>query len=116
LIVLAWHCARRAGSMHRVTTGFLPPMALTALICGLIVSEDLGTAALIGAVAVCVLLAGGVKLWQAGLLVPIGSCAIVLAIITSPYRINRLHAFIDAYQDPQGIGYRVLQSMAAVSG
>jgi cell division protein FtsW len=116
IIVLAWHCARRAGSMHRLFTGFVPPMILVCVICALIATEDLGTAALIGAVAIGMLLAGGVKVWQAAMLLPIGAVGFTAAVISSPYRINRLHAFIDAYQDPQGIGYHVLQSMAAVGG
>jgi cell division protein FtsW len=116
LIVLAWHASRRAGSMGRLFTGFVPPMVLVAVVCGLIGAEDLGTAVLIGAVSVCMLMAGGTKLWQALLLVPMGVVAFVAAVIASPYRINRMHAFLDAYQDPQGIGYHVLQSMAAVSG
>ena len=116
LFVLAWHAARRAGAMGRFTTGFLPPMVLVVIICGLIGKEDLGTAVLIGAVAVCLLIAGGTKLWQAALLLPVGAALFVAAIVSSEYRRNRIVAFIDAYQDPQGIGYHVLQSMAAVSG
>lgn len=116
IIVLAWHAARRAGAMGRLTTGFLPPMLIVGVICALVGREDLGTAVLIGAVAVAMLVAGGVKLWQAALLLPMGFLAAIGAIITSPYRLNRLHAFVDAYQDPQGIGYHVLQSMSAVAG
>lgn len=116
LFVLAWHASRRAGAMGRFTTGFLPPMILVIIICGLIGNEDLGTAVLIGAVAVCVLVAAGTKVWQAAMLIPIGAVLFVAAIATSTYRRNRIIAFFDAYQDPQGIGYHVLQSMAAVSG
>ncbi|HRQ76310.1 MAG TPA: putative peptidoglycan glycosyltransferase FtsW [Phycisphaerales bacterium] len=116
LIVLAWHAARRAGAMGRLWTGFVPPMFLVAVVCGLIGKEDLGTAVLIGMVAICMLVAGGTKIWQVALLLPIGAFGIVVAIFTSTYRMNRIYAFMDAYQDPQGIGYHVLQSMAAVSG
>jgi cell division protein FtsW len=116
LFVLAWHAARRAGAMGKLTTGFIPPMVLVCIVCALIGKEDLGTAVLVGAVAVCVLVAAGTKVWQAALLLPIGVFLFVAAVITSPYRLNRMYAFVDAYQDPQGIGYHVLQSMAAVSG
>jgi cell division protein FtsW len=116
VFVIAWHAARRAGSMGRLMTGFVPPLVLVALVCALIGTEDLGTAVLIGIVSVCMLVAAGTKVWQALLLVPMGAVAFVFAVLASPYRVNRMHAFIDAYQDPQGIGYHVLQSMAAVSG
>jgi len=115
LFVLAWHAARRAGGMGRLFTGFVPPMMLVLIICALIGTEDLGTAVLIGMVSVCVLIAGGAKVIHAALLFPIGIVLAVGAIITSPYRINRVLAYADPYQDPQGIGYHVLQSMAAVA-
>jgi len=116
LIVIAWHATRRAGSMGRLGSGFLAPMALVALICALIATEDLGTAVLIAMVGVLMVLAAGAKLRHVTLLIPFGAAGFAAAVLTSPYRIDRLRAFLDPYQDPQGIGYHVLQSMAAVSG
>jgi cell division protein FtsW len=37
-------------------------------------------------------------------------------VIQSPYRLQRLMAYLDPYQDPQGIGYHIIQSMSAVAG
>jgi cell division protein FtsW len=116
LIVLAWHCARRVGAMHRFFIGFVPPMILVAVICGLIATEDLGTAVLIGCVSVALLVAGGAKVRHALLLLPIGLAGFMMAVIASPYRAGRLQAFLGAFDDPQGIGYHVIQSMAAVAG
>jgi cell division protein FtsW len=116
LIVLAWHCARRSAAMGRLLTGFVPPMLLVAAVCVLIATEDLGTAALIGAVSVAMLIAGGARLWHAALLLPLFGVGFTAAVIQSPYRLDRVRAFIDPYQDPQGIGYHMLQSMAAVCG
>ena len=116
LVVIAWHATRRAGSMGRFRSGFLAPMALIAVICALIVTEDLGTAALIALVGTLMILAAGAKIRHVALLIPFGAAGFAAAVLTSPYRIDRLRAFADPYQDPQGIGYHVLQSMAAVSG
>jgi cell division protein FtsW len=91
-------------------------MVFVAVLCALIAIEDLGTAVLIGCVAIIVLVAGGARLWQAGLVLPCGAAAFVLAVWQAPYRMNRLLAFNDPYADPQGIGYHMIQSMAAVSG
>lgn len=115
LFVLAWHAARRAGGMGRLFTGFIPPMLLVLLVCALIGTEDLGTAVLIGLVSVCVLIAGGARIMHAGLLIPVGMVLAAGAILTNPYRIDRLRAYADPYMDPQGIGYHVLQSMSAVA-
>jgi cell division protein FtsW len=47
---------------------------------------------------------------------PLGLLAFVGLVITSPYRVNRIAAFLDPYKDPQGIGYHIIQSMEAISG
>src|SRR5690606_15990975 len=57
LPTLAWWCARRRGVMGHWLHGLLPPLVLSAIACGLVVVEDLGTAILIGAVAGCLLIA-----------------------------------------------------------
>lgn len=116
VITLAWFAARRAPMMDRFFSGFLPPILLTLLICALIAMEDLGTAVLIGAVAIGMLLAAGCKVWHAALLLPFGVVGIIYAVMTSDYRVNRIKAFLDPYADPQGIGYHILQSMGAISG
>jgi hypothetical protein len=42
-------------------------------------------------------------------------CALAAAIITNPYRIHRITSFLDPYQDAQGKGYHMIQSMVAVA-
>lgn len=116
VIVLAWHATRRAAVMGELFSGFAPVMMLVLLVCALIASEDLGTAALIGMVSVGLLLAAGAKVWHAALLMPAGGLLFLGALIASPYRVDRVRAFLDPYQDPQGIGYHILQSMGAISG
>ena len=116
IIVLAWYAARRAGAMGSLWRGLAPPMLLVGVVCALIATEDLGTAVLIGMVAVIVLLAGGAKLWHTALLAPPAAVAVGAALLSNPYRLDRLRAFLDPYQDAQGIGYHMIQSMAAVAG
>jgi cell division protein FtsW len=115
VITLAWFAARRAPVMNQFFGGFVPPMLLTIIVCGLIASEDLGTAVLIAAVSVGLLLAAGCRPWHAALLLPIGALGMIYAVLTSDYRVNRIKAFLDPYADPQGIGYHILQSMGAIS-
>ncbi|MCH8164376.1 MAG: FtsW/RodA/SpoVE family cell cycle protein [Planctomycetes bacterium] len=116
LLILAGYAARRAGEMGQFMRGFVQPMAFVALLCALIATEDLGTAVLIGAASVGVLLAGGAKVLHAAVLAPPAVLAFVAAVLSNPYRLDRLRAFVDPYQDPQGIGYHMIQSMATVAG
>jgi cell division protein FtsW len=97
-------------------SGFIPPMVLVLIVCALIASEDLGTAVLIGMVSVCMLIASGSKWWHAAMLFPIGALGFIAAVLSSPYRMNRVKAFFDPYEAPQTIGYHIVQSMGAISG
>lgn len=114
-VVLAGYAARRSATMGRLASGLGWPLLLLLVVCGLVATEDLGTAVLIGAVGMGVLLAGGVKLWQAALVLPAAALGVVAAVLHRPYRLDRLAAFIDPYQDPQGTGYHLLHSLAAVA-
>lgn len=116
IILLAWHSAKRAAVMHRFSSGFVPGVFLIGLVCLLIGIHDLGTAVLVGMVGMAMLVAAGVRWWQAGLVVPAGAAAFTAAVIHSPYRINRLMAYVNPFDDPQGIGYHIIQSMSAVAG
>ncbi len=116
VVVMAWHCTRRSGVMGSLLHGFLPALGLVGVVCALIALEDLGTAVLIFTVCVLLLVAGGAKWWHAGLLVPVGAVAAAGAIVASPYRVNRLLAWRNPFQDPQGIGYHIIQSMSAIAG
>lgn len=116
IILLAWYGAVRAADMRRFKNGLLPGLAAVGLIAGFIILEDLGTGVLIGAVSCIVLLAAGARLWHFFIFAPPVIAGLVLAIVTSPYRVRRLVAFVDPYADPQGVGYHMIQSMSAVAG
>lgn len=113
---LAAYAALMGPGMRRFWTGLVPGLAAAGLVAGLVLIEDLGTGVLIGSVACLVLLAGGARFWHFLLFVPAGIAAVVYAIATSDYRVARLTAFLDPYQDPQGTGYHMIQSMTAVAG
>lgn len=113
---VAWFGAWRGAEIRRFVGGLGIGLAPVALLAGLILVEDLGTAALIVAVAGLALVAAGVRWWHVVALVPAGVGAIALGILAEPYRMARLAAFLHPYADPSGTGYQAIQSMAAVAG
>ena len=115
-LVLAWWCIRRGAKMKGFWGGFLPPIAFTAVVALGIAVEDLGTATLIMLIALIIVVAAGCRWWHAALLAPMALMGFVGLIIVSPYRINRILAYVDPYADSQGIGYHIIQSMGAISG
>ena len=115
VLFLAWYATRPSRKLGLIVSGLLPALLVVAMVCGLTLLEDLGTAVLIAAVATIMLLAGGARIWHMGMLaIPAGG-VIVAAIATEGYRIQRLKAFLDPWADPAGSGYHVIQSMKAIA-
>ena len=113
--LVAWYATKRASILPLFWTGLIPALVCVGAVAGLVVKEDLGTGALIGAAAALVLVAGGAKVWHLLLLSPLALGAVTAAIATSAYRVKRITAFLDPYADPQETGYHMIQSMGAVS-
>lgn len=115
-VVIAWYCCRRAGVLRSFRAGLVPPMALTALLCGLIAMEDLGTAALIFTVCTLMLLAAGCRVLHIAALTVPALLAFAALIAGSAYRVKRVLAYLNPFDDPEGIGYHIIQAMTAVAG
>tara|TARA_Y100000589_G_scaffold319668_1_gene348525 strand:- start:165 stop:1076 length:912 start_codon:yes stop_codon:yes gene_type:complete len=116
VLFLAWHIVANRDRIGEFWKGFVPATGLILLIGGLIGVEDLGTAIVVVLVGMIMLVAGGCKLRHALMPLPVAAVGIAAALISSPYRIDRIRAFMDPYADAQGTGYHVLQSMSAISG
>ena len=115
-LILAWWCCQRGARMRSFWGGFVPPILFTAVVAMGIAIEDLGTATLIMLIALIVVIAAGCRWWHAATLAPLAILGFVGLIIVSPYRVNRIIAYLDPYADSQGIGYHIIQSMGAISG
>lgn len=115
ILLIAWYGCRNMRRMGSFWHGLLPGLAAAGIVSAVIVIEDLGTGALVGAVATIMLVAAGVKVWQLLILGPIPLAGLVLAVISNPYRIHRITSFLNPYEDAQGKGYHMIQSMVAVA-
>lgn len=112
---VAWYGVWRAHKMDRFIGGLMLGLAPVALVAGLVLLEDLGTAVLIGFVATLILLAAGARWTHVLSLAPMGGFVFVVGVLAEPYRMRRLAAFIDPFADPAGSGYHAIQSMTAVA-
>lgn len=115
VMLLAWYAAAQGPNLARFRLGLTPALIALAAICGIIVLEDLGTAALIACVGCLILWAGGAKITHFVTFAPAAIVGLAAAVWLSPYRVVRLIGFIDPYADPRGIGYHMIQSMRAVA-
>ncbi len=118
--VVAWYASRLASypsnRLHRFWTGLFPAVAAIGVVAFAVVLEDLGTGVLMVAACTIVLLGAGARIRHFAMFIPLGAMGVAAAIMTSPYRVDRITSFINPYADPKGDGYHMIQSLATVSG
>ncbi len=95
---------------------FLSILTLICLIFGIILLQpDFGTGLVIVISCFLLLFVSGVPLKYFLILGGIGILGIVALIITEPYRMERILAFLDPWSDPLGSGFQGIQSLFALS-
>jgi cell division protein FtsW len=101
--------------IDRFFRGLLPTLIPIGMLSLLVVIQDFGTAALIVLCAFTMLLAGRVKIRH--LLIIIFPTLAVAAwfIMHKQYRMRRLTAFAHPWENPQGEGYHMIQSLLSFS-
>src|SRR3989344_2335010 len=78
---------------------FLPTLVILGLI---ILQPDMGTALIVGSIALIIYFIGKAPLWHFALAIPIFVLTAAISIFTAPYRVERLKSFFDPPYDPQG--------------
>ena len=114
VIYLAGYLVRRYDEVRFELIGFLKPLALVAIILGLLLLEpDFGAGAVILMVVLSMLFLAGVQLKQ--FIVLLGICMVVLAVIalSAPYRLHRMTSFLNPWASEFGGGYQLTQSLIA---
>jgi len=107
--------SERQNQITDFTKGLLPPLGILGAAFALIMLQpDLGTGTvMIGASLLAIYVAGARISHLAGLGL-IGVAGLVGLIAAAPYRLQRITAFLDPWQDPQGAGYQSIQSLYAI--
>ncbi len=79
-----------------------------------LLEPDLGTAVMLGGIAMMVLFLAGLPWKYVGAVAAAAVPALAVGIAVAPYRMARLLSFLDPESDPQGSGFQALQSLIAV--
>ncbi len=115
IIYTADFLARKQQVIKSFRYGFLPPIMVMGIVCILTVKQpDLGTTVETAVVVLTMLLLAGARLRHMALVVLSGVAAVTYLVIKEPYRMNRIIAFLDPWQDSQGIGFQLTQSQIAL--
>ncbi|WP_404452508.1 stage V sporulation protein E [Virgibacillus necropolis] len=95
--------------------GFFPSIILVFTAFGLIMLQpDLGTGVVLVLTCMVLIFIAGAKLTHFFGLASLGVVAFLLLIISAPYRIKRITAFINPWEDPLGDGFQIIQSLYAI--
>lgn len=115
LIYLADYAVRRRDQLVATWGGFLRPLVLVAIGAFLLLLEpDFGAAVVLAATAMLVLFLGGVPLSRFLLLASVAGAAVAALALSSPYRVERITAFLDPWADPFDSGFQLTQSLIAI--
>lgn len=115
-LYLAYYLDKRKELGNAFLEVFAPCLFVTACLAGLVALEpDLGTALMLVLMCAVMCFTAGMKLWQMALgLVPAVAAGAAMLIL-SPWRWQRLMAFLDPWSDTQARGnYHVIQSLVAI--
>lgn len=123
--------AKKGERFRDLRTGYIPVMVIVGFVAGLIMLQpDLGSCFILVATAGLLIFAGGANLKHIlgsiallilGASIVLGASALWDKInpaetttVQSSYKVNRIQAFINPWEDPLHSGYNLIQSMTAI--
>lgn len=95
--------------------GLLPCLGFLGIAFGLIMLQpDLGTGTVFVGTGVILIFVSGARLKHLMGFAALGLAGFVGLVLAAPYRIQRIIAFLNPWQDPKGAGYHLIQSLYAI--
>ncbi len=115
VLYLARSLARKQSQVRVFSIGFLPHLLVAGVLAGLcLLQRDLGTGVVLALVLFAMLFAAGAKVsylvGAALLAVPIAW----KAVAGTPYRMERIEAFLDPFQHRGGAGFQMVESLLGI--
>ncbi len=115
IIYMAYSLEKRQDKLKQFMSGFFPYLLILGVfIAVLLAQHDMGAALTMFTVAIVMLFAAGTKVQYIlgmGVVALPGVCFLVL---TKAYRMRRITAFLDPWQDPTDAGFQIIQSWLAL--
>ena len=112
---IAIFAVRHQTELRSSAEGFFKPLAvLVAAAVLLLVEPDFGAAVVLCVTGTAVLFVAGARLRDFLLVCGVGIVGIGLLAVISPYRLQRILAFLDPWADPFNSGFQLTQSLIAV--
>ncbi|MEI7998801.1 MAG: putative lipid II flippase FtsW [Candidatus Omnitrophota bacterium] len=115
IIYVADFLSRKQQLIRDFKRGFLPPMIVVGIACLLTVKQpDLGTTVEMAVVVFGLMFIAGARFLHLALVAASAIPVVIYLVVKEPYRMARIIAFLDPWQDSQGIGFQLTQSQIAL--
>ncbi len=114
ILYVSGYLVRRQKEVVENIGYFLRPMLIVGIFSTvLLIEPDFGAAVVITATVLGMMFLAGVRLWLFGALVSLVVAAMAVLALTSPYRMERLTAFLNPWADPFNSGFQLTQALIA---
>lgn len=115
IIFLSVYLASNQKYITSFKKGFFPLLILVISAFGLIMLQpDLGTGIVLVTTCMIMIFVAGARFLHFFGLALIGLVGFVALILSAPYRISRITAFLNPWEDPLGDGFQIIQSLYAI--
>ncbi|RJS92225.1 putative lipid II flippase FtsW [Salinisphaera sp. Q1T1-3] len=115
ILYIAGYATRRQTELATSWGGLLRPMLFLFIACFLMLLEpDFGASAILVAVAGIILFLAGARLFNLIVIAGGAAGALVVMVLSSPYRMQRLISFSDPWAHPFASGFQLTQSLIAI--
>ncbi len=112
---LAYSMSKQGPNMSRFSIGFLPHVLVAGIYMVLILLQpDLGTSVIIGCWVLILLFVGGARLFQIFTALLLFMPIVLWLIGQADYRLKRWWAFLNPWEDPEGLGFQIIHSFMAI--
>ena len=116
LAFAAWAIDRNGENPKQGYRAFLPMLAVMGMFVAVILKEpDFGMAVVILVSFLTIVFIAGFPWKLLGAFAAAGAAGAAVLILAKPYRVARIHAFLDPISQAQTSGYQVVQSLIAFS-
>jgi len=115
IIYMAYSLDKRQDKLKQFMSGFFPYLLILGVfIVVLLCQHDMGAAMTMGAVAIVMLFAAGTRVQYIVGMLLVSLPGVCYLIFTKAYRMRRITAFLDPWQDPTDAGFQIIQSWLAL--
>lgn len=115
VIYMSHSLTKKGAKVKNFKLGFIPYMLVLSLLLALLLAQpDMGSSITLGAIALVMLMVAGTRVTYIVSSLLVVSPFLYYAIMHKAYRLKRIMAFLNPWEDPERSGYQIIQSWIGV--